>query len=138
MKKILVVLLLFPLGMFAQTKTTQELQIVVALNAEKNEIDALYALTTIKKDQKALQKCPGCKHFLGTLAGDYEQMGMNIVPKAGSTITVFKEQEIFAEKTMFPPNGFKTKKEVVLGKTKATVIENKKGELILKTKHNEN
>ena len=138
MKKILFVLLLLPLGIIAQTKTTQKTQIVVALHTEKNQVDALYTLASIKKDQKLLQSCDRCKHFLGELSGTYEEQGMVLIPKAGATIIVFKEQEVFAEKKQFPANGFKTKDEIILGKTKAIIIENKKGELILKTNDDEN
>ncbi|WP_350293319.1 hypothetical protein [uncultured Croceitalea sp.] len=137
MKKTLVVLLLLPLSMFAQTKTTQGTQIVAAVNAKKNEIVALYALSDIKKDKKPLQNCADCTFFLGELKGAYEQLGLSLSPKEGATLKVFTEQEVFAVKTQFPEKGFQAKKEVVLGTTKATVIENKKGELILKTKNNE-
>lgn len=138
MKKTLVVLLLFTLGLFAQTKTTQEAQIVVAVNTEKNEIVALYPLVEIKKGQDKLQRCAACTNFLGVLSGAYEQKGMTLYPKEGAIIKVFKDQEVYTEQTKFPNTGFKPKNDVVLGKTKATVVENKKGELILKTKKNEN
>ena len=137
MKKIFVVLLLFPLVLLAQTKTTQETQIVIAVKLTKNEIYALYPLTAIKKNKKGLQGCMGCSYFLGLLSGAYEQKGMQIEPSEGTTITVFKDQEVFTEKKQFPEDDFKIKNEVTLGGSKAIIIANKKGELILKAKNDE-
>ena len=130
----LVALLLFSLGTLAQTRTTKGTQIVVVLKVEKTEILALYPLSAIKKDKGALQKCSNCTYYLGELKGSYDQSGLQLTPKAEATITVFTEQEVFAEQVVFPENEFQTKKEVVLGTTKATVIDHKKGALILKTK----
>lgn len=130
----LIVLLLFSLGVLAQTKTTKGTPIVAAFKVESNEIVALYPLAAIKKNKKVLQKCSNCTFYLGQLEGSYDQNGMELKPKAETTITIFTEQEVLTEKTLFPEKGFQTKKEVVLGTTKATVIDNKKGELILKTK----
>mgnify|MGYP001794626724 CR=1 FL=1 len=130
----LVALLLFSLGTLAQTRTTQGTQIIVALEAKKNEILALYPLATIKKDKKALQKCSSCTYYLGELKGSYDQNGIRLRPKAEATITIFTEQEVFAEQVVFPEKEFQAKKEVVLGTAKATVVANKKGELILKAK----
>ena len=137
MKRILIVLLLLPLLSWAQTKTTQGAQIVVGVKQHKNEITAIYALSAIKKDKKHLQ-CGNCSYYLGELKGAYEQQGAILTPEEGATITVFTEQEVFTEKKQFSEKGFETKKEVVLGKARATVVENKKGTLILKTKHDEN
>ncbi len=133
-KQLLVVFLLFSLKVLAQTRTTKGTQIIVALEAKKNEIFALYPFSAIKKDKKTLQKCSNCTYYLGELKGSYDQHGLQLRPKAETTITVFTEQEVFADRGIFPEKGFQTKKEVVLGATKAIVIDYKKGELILKTK----
>ncbi len=138
MKKFLLILFLFPWILIGQTKTTKGVQIVVAVNSEKQEIAALYMLSTIKKDKRALEDCANCSYFLGELIGEYQQLGVELNPRVGATVTVFKEQEVFAEKTTFPTDRFQSKNEVIMAKTKATVVENKKGELVLKTKNNEN
>ena len=138
MMRLIAIALLLPLGIMAQTKTTQETQIVVAVDTQKNEIDALYPLAYIKEDSKALESCATCKHFLGTLSGAFELNQSALSPMAGATIKVFKEQEVFSGESKFPDLGLATKKEVVLGNGKAKIVENKKGELILKTKNNEN
>ncbi len=123
--------------LLAQTKTTQETQIVIAVKLTKNEIYALYPLTTIKKNQMVLQDCMDCSYFLGLLSGTYKQKGIRIKPSEGTTITVFKDQEVFTKKKQFPEDGFKIKNEVTLGGSKAIIIANKKGELILKAKNDE-
>ncbi len=137
MKKILLLFLLFPIWLLAQTKTTQGTQIVAAVKVQKNEITTIYALATIKKDNGILKSCEECTYFLGELTGKYVEKGNALFPKDGATITVFKEHELFKKKARFPDKGFTANNSVMLGNTKATVLENKNGELILKTKNNE-
>ncbi len=137
MKALIFILLLLPFCGNAQTKTAQEAKIVVAVNKGDNTIDALFFLADVKKDQGLLEKYPDTKSFLGALTGPYEKQNHVVLPKAGATIKIFKDQEVFSKDRLFPNKGFEKEKEVVLGKTKATVLENKKGELILKTKNNE-
>lgn len=138
MKKVLPILLLVPFFLFGQRKATRGVQIVVAVNTKKQEITTLYSLPTIKKSKEELKNCAECSYFLGELEGDYKQHGIELSPMAGATITVFKDQEVFAKKVTFPLERFKSTNEINLAKTKATVVENKKGELILKTTNNEN
>ncbi|SHG74793.1 hypothetical protein [Flagellimonas flava] len=137
MKRLVLLIFLTPFCIGAQTKMAQEAKIVVSINKGGHTIDALYFLATIKQDKMLLEENSTTKYFLGTLTGEYQVHNREVLPSQGATIKVFKDQEVFSKDDIFPIKGFEEQKDVRLGKTKATVIENKKGELILKTKNNE-
>ena len=137
MKRLVLIVLLMPFYVGAQMKMAQEAKIVVSINKEGHTIDAVYFLADVKQNKKLLEEHSNAKYFLGTLSGQYKTQEHTVQPKQGATIKVFKDQEVYSKDKFFPDKGFEEQKEVLLSKTKAMVIENKKGELILKTKNNE-
>ena len=84
-------------------------------------------------NEEVLKKYKDSKFYVGLLKGSYELNNNNLEPKDNTTIVVFTEKRIFPVIEFFPAEDLAPGDSIELGKAKAKVVSNKKGELILKT-----
>lgn len=119
----------------AQTLSTKETKVVLSVDSESQSVTAMTLFTTIQKMNKAMlkEKYSDCKFYIGLLKGNYEIKGTAVIPKEGTTVIMFTEKQIFPEAFLFSSEDLSPGDSFDIGKTKAKVVSNKKGELILKT-----
>ena len=119
----------------AQTLSTKETKVVLIVDSKSDSVTEMTLFTTMQKMDKELlkKKYSDCKFYIGLLKGSYEIKGVNIVPKEGTTVIMFTEKQIFPEAFLFSSEDLSPGDSFDIGKTKARVVSNKKGELILKT-----
>lgn len=118
----------------AQTLSTKETKVVLVIGPKSEAVTHITLFNTFQKMDKdlILRKYPDAKFYIGLLKGTYELNNDTIDPSSDSTIIMY------TEKQFFPGERFSTNEEIApgdrfdLGKTKAKVVSNKKGELTLK------
>lgn len=119
----------------SQTLSTKETKVVLIVDSESNNVTDLALFSIIQKmDKERLRKkYPNHKFYIGLLKGNYEIQGSDILPKENTSVIMFTEKQIFLEANFFSSDDLSPGDSFNIGKTKAKVVSNKKGELILKT-----
>lgn len=120
---------------FAQERITKEAKIIVVVDEKSDAVAQieLHASFHKLKEKQLMEKYGHHKFFLGVLKGTYTMSENWIVPGKNTTIVMYTDKRIY------PPDHFNEGDDLApgdefnLGATKAKVIANKRGELILKT-----
>jgi hypothetical protein len=129
-----VVLLYGLISATAQTMTTREAKVVVAVNTENNTIPALVLFSDLDtKEDRLKEQYPNCKFYIGLMEGSYKVVQAIVRPQKEATVSIFYNQPIFEDTEMVFMGQYSPGDLVKIGKTEARVISNNKGELILKT-----
>ncbi len=102
------------------------------MNKENTEILDL-ELFDEKQANNIKKRYPESKLFIGLLRGSYELDKRRVRPNTGATITIFTERQFFPNEEFFPNKNFVLGDELDLGKARAKIISNTKGELVLET-----
>lgn len=136
-KKALTILAICLLSSFftktiAQSKTTKETKVIAVVTDNSITAIELFKNTSIQKE-KLIKKHPKSKFYIGLLKGRYELKKQVLIPKNDAVITLFTEKQVFKESLLFKDKKPNQGEIISIGKTKAKVIEVKKGELIIKT-----
>lgn len=119
----------------AQTLSTKETKVVLIVDSKSDKVTDMALFTVIQKmdKQRLKKKYADRKFYIGLLKGSYEIKGMDIIPKEGTTVIIFTEKQFFPEARIFPSSDISEGDSFKIGTTKAKVLSNRKGELVLKT-----
>ena len=116
----------------AQTMTTREAKVVVAVNTENNTIRALVLFADLDtKEDRIKEQHPNCKFYIGLMEGSYKVVKAIVRPQKEATVSIFYNQPIFGDTEMVFMGQYRPGDSIKIGKTEARVISNNKGELIL-------
>jgi len=121
----------------AQERKTKETKIILAVNEKSDaveHIDLLVNFQKIKKEQLK-EKYNRHKFFLGVLKGTYLPSENGITLGGNTTIIMYTDKEFSPPGDFFKAEDITPGDEFNLGKTKAKVIANTKGELVVKTQN---
>lgn len=116
----------------AQTMTTKQAKVVVAVNPADNTIRALVLFTDRENREDQFQEqYSKCNLYIGLMEGSYEVVRTIVRPKRGTTVNIFYNQPLSGLENLvmehYSPGDF-----LKIGNSMARVISNIKGELILK------
>ncbi|MGB5359035.1 hypothetical protein [Eudoraea sp.] len=141
MKKVITLLIVMTVvllyGIFsatAQTMTTREAKVVVAVNTENNTIQALILFADLDtKEDQLREQYSNCKFFIGLMEGSYKVVQAMVRPQRGATVSIFYNQPLFGDTDMAFMDYYSPGDLIKIENLEARVISNNKGELILKT-----
>lgn len=141
MKKVITLLIVMTVvllyGIFsatAQTMTTREAKVVVAVNTENNTIQALILFADLDtKEDQLREQYSNCKFFIGLMEGSYKVVQAMVRPQRGATVNIFYNQPLFGDTDMAFMDYYSPGDLIKIENLEARVISNNKGELILKT-----
>lgn len=118
----------------AQTMTTREAKVVVAVNTENNTIQALILFADLDtKEDQLREQYSNCKFFIGLMEGSYKVVQAMVRPQRGATVSIFYNQPLFGDTDMAFMDYYSPGDLIKIENLEARVISNNKGELILKT-----
>lgn len=132
---VFVFLLLGSLFSRGQTRSTKATKIVLVVNQKSNSVEHIELLVSFQKKKK--KELAGSytnhKFFLGVLKGKYSLEKERIIPGNNTTIILYTEKQFTIPEPYIHGDSLTLGDEFNLGKIKAKVVANKKGELTLKT-----
>ncbi len=119
----------------SQTRSTKGAKIILVINKESNTVEHIELLANFQKKNKKQLTIAYSNHkfFLGVLKGKYSLENDLITPGNNTTIILYTEKQFSFPEPYIQGDNLNLGDEFDLGKTKAKVIANKKGELVLKT-----
>ena len=119
----------------AQERVTKGTKIILAVNEESEVVEHIELLINFQKIKKEqlLEKYGHHKFFLGELKGTYIHNKNGILLGKDTIVIMFTDKQFSPPGQYFEGDNLRPGDEFYLGDTKAKVITNKKGELIIKT-----
>lgn len=118
-----------------QTRSTKATKIVLIVNEKSNSVEHMELLASFQKKKK--KELAGSytnrNFFLGVLKGTYSLENERIIPGNNTTIILYTEKQFAIPEPYVHGDSLTLGDTFNLGKIKAKVVANKKGELILKT-----
>ncbi|MFH6602903.1 hypothetical protein ACEZ3G_05400 [Maribacter algicola] len=119
----------------AQTRTTNDMPIVLVTDLESDQLAMIEPLNNFlqRTEEDIVEAFPKHEFYKGLLKGKYELREDHLVlPIKGTIITVYTEQRIFPNKGFLSKVQLNSGDDYRLGAANAKVISNQKGELILR------
>ena len=105
---------------------------VLVVGEKSGSITHITLLNSFKKMEQSQRskKYPNAKFYIGLLTGNYELDKENVItPSERTKITMYTEKQFFTGEHPFSGDGLSIGDDFELGKSKAKVISNKKGDL---------
>ncbi len=120
---------------FGQERITKETKVILVVDNKSDVVEHIVLLANFQKtEEKQLMKNYGHhKFFLGLLKGSYHLNKNTIVPGKNTTVVIYTDKQFSPIEEFFQSENISPGDEFNLGETKAKVIANKKGELVIKT-----
>lgn len=118
----------------AQTLSTKAVKVILAVDSKSDDVTDITLFSTLEKmDKRHLKKkYANHKFYMGLLKGTYEIEGTEVIPEEDTTIIMYTEKQFFPEAYFFSAENLSPGDSFDVGKTRAKVVSNKKGELTVK------
>ncbi len=129
------VIVLFSGICFGQERITKETKVILVVDNKSDAVEHIVLLASFQKtkEKQLMKNYSHHKFFLGLLRGSYNLNKNTIVPGKNTTIVIYTDKQFSPLEEFFQVEDFSPGDEFNLGETKAKVIANKKGELVIKT-----
>ena len=118
----------------AQTHSTKETKIVLAVNSKSDTVTHIILFNTFQKMEREeiFKIYRGSKFYIGLLRGSYEPQNNCVNPASDATIIMYTEKEFFPGEPFLSEDNLSAGDRLDLGKKKAEVVSSRRGELTLR------
>jgi len=115
-------------------KAGEQTEVIFSVDPKNNKITDIFIREGSTEQQlyQLKQQCYRCSYYTGNLEGSFNIKRNFIVPRKGTTITIYAGKDLMTEENFNPGPNFKVGSSFPLAGVKTTVISHQQGVMVLK------